>query len=67
MLSRQHINEIKADIDAGRVPQIVWLGVYPREAIMAAMIFYALEDEYNSRRLTWAEFASGALATTEAF
>lgn len=59
-LSRQHIAEIKADLDAGRTPQIIWLGVYPVEAIMATMIFYELEDEYSAGNLTWSQFANGA-------
>lgn len=66
-LSRQHIAEIKADLDAGRTPQIIWLGVYPKEAIMATMIFYELEDEYNMGRLTWAQFANGVSGVAREF
>lgn len=67
VLSRQEIEEIKSDFDAGRVPQIVFLGVYPKDCIMAMMIFYVLEDEYNAGRLPLRQFAEAWAGVSEVF
>lgn len=66
LLSRETIAEIKADLDAGRTPQLIWFG-YSTDVIMATMIFYELEDEYNVGNLNWPQFARGTLAISKAF
>ena len=65
-LSRQEISEIKADLDAGRMPWLVWIG-YPTDVILMTMLFYELEDRYTDGKLTWPQFAHGVLGTTQAF
>lgn len=64
-ISRQEIAEIKATLDTGRVPLQVEL--YSADVIMGTMLFYELEDEYNADRLSWPEFASGALKVSKMF